>query len=204
MEENMDYNKQIKGAVYFPSRAYNAYQTWMYFDRTVIARDFGYAKSAGLNALRIFTSYEYWQEEAELFWKKFESLLSVAEEQDILVMPILFENCGREPSRENMLDQDPETAACIQSPGRKITENRKLWGKPAEYTREFMKRYADDERLAAIELMNEPHEETGDIPFAQFITKTAFDMKKRVPLNGLKFISFMIIFPLTERILRRN
>lgn len=49
----MDYNKQIKGAVYFPSRAYNAYQTWMYFDRTVIARDFGYAKSAGLNALRI-------------------------------------------------------------------------------------------------------------------------------------------------------
>lgn len=59
MEENMDYNKQIKGAVYFPSRAYNAYQTWMYFDRTVIARDFGYAKSAGLNALRIFTSYEY-------------------------------------------------------------------------------------------------------------------------------------------------
>lgn len=91
----MDHNKQIKGAVYFPSRAYNAYQTWMYFDRTVIARDFGYAKSAGLNALRIFTSYEYWQEEAELFWKKFESLLSVAEEQDILVMPILFENCGR-------------------------------------------------------------------------------------------------------------
>ncbi len=179
----MDHNKQIKGAVYFPSRAYNAYQTWMYFDRTVIARDFGYAKSAGLNALRIFTSYEYWQEEAELFWKKFESLLSVAEEQDILVMPILFENCGREPSRENMLDQDPETAACIQSPGRKITENRKLWGKPAEYTREFMKRYADDERLAAIELMNEPHEETGDIPFAQFITKTAFDMKKRVPLS---------------------
>lgn len=54
MEENMDYNKQIKGAVYFPSRAYNAYQTWMYFDRTVIARDFGYAKSAGLNALLHF------------------------------------------------------------------------------------------------------------------------------------------------------
>lgn len=50
MEENMDHNKQIKGAVYFPSRAYNAYQTWMYFDRTVIARDFGYAKSAGLKA----------------------------------------------------------------------------------------------------------------------------------------------------------
>ena len=101
----MDYNKQIKGAVYFPSRAYNAYQTWMYFDRTVIARDFGYAKSAGLNALRIFTSYEYWQEEAELFWKKFESLLSVAEEQDILVMPILFENCGREPSRDVKLQK---------------------------------------------------------------------------------------------------
>ena len=181
--EHMDKNRKIKGAVYFPSRVYNAYQTWLYFDRTEIARDFGYAQSIGLTALRIFTSYEYWQEEAESFWEKFETLLIEAKEHDILIMPILFENCGREPSRENRLSRDPYTAACIQSPGRKITGDPELWEKPAEYSREFMKRYADDRRLAAIELMNEPHEETGDIPFARFITKTAFGMKKSVPLS---------------------
>ena len=53
----MDRYKQIKGAVYFPARAYNAYQTWKDFDKKEIERDFGYAKDVGLNALRIFTSY---------------------------------------------------------------------------------------------------------------------------------------------------
>lgn len=179
----MDQNKRIKGAVYFPSRAYNAYQTWMDFDEAEIARDFGFAQGAGLNALRIFTSYEYWLEEPECFWQKFELMLTLAEKHHIMVMPILFENCGREPSRENRQDRDPRTAACVQSPGREITENPNLWEKPADYTREFMSRYADDGRLAAIEAMNEPHEETGDIPFAQFITQTAYGLKKSVPLT---------------------
>lgn len=182
-EEKMDNKKQIKGAVYFPSRAYNAYQTWLYFDEAEVARDFGYAQSIGLNALRIFTSYEFWQEKPEVFWAKFEALLNRAAEKDILVLPILFENCGREPSRENMLDRNPYTAACVQSPGRKITGNPELWEKPAAYTSEFMRRYADDERLIAIETMNEPHEETGDVSFAQFITQIAFGLKKRVPLS---------------------
>lgn len=175
--------KQIKGAVYFPSRAYNAYQTWKDFDETEISRDFGYAQSAGINALRIFTSYEYWLEEPELFWQKLERLLVAAAEHDMLVMPILFENCGKEPSCENRLDRDPLTAACVQSPGRSVTKNPALWETPAAYTREFMSRYADDKRLIAIETMNEPHEETGDIPFARFITQIAYEMKKSVPLS---------------------
>lgn len=180
----MDKKNQIKGAVYFPSRAYNAYQTWLYFDEKEIARDFGYAKDAGLNALRIFTSYEYWQEEPEAFWQKWETLLALAAQRDILVMPILFENCGREPSQENKLDQNPYTAVCIQSPGHAVTTgNKELWEGPAVYVREFMGRYAGDERLAAIETMNEPHEETGDIPFAQFITQTAYGLRKSVPLS---------------------
>lgn len=179
----MNIYKQIKGAVYLPSRAYNAYQAWLHFNEAEILRDFGYAQDAGLNALRIFTSYEYWMQNPEKFWRKFETLLIIAAEHDILVMPILFENCGREPSRENMLDRNPDTAVCIQSPGRGITGNPDLWEKPAVYTREFMERYADDERLVAIETMNEPHEETGDIPFAQFITQTAYALKKRVPLS---------------------
>lgn len=179
----MDNNKQIKGAVYFPSRAYNAYQTWKYFEKKEIERDFGYAKDAGLNTLRIFTSYEYWIEEPERFWEKWETLLALADKQEILVMPILFENCGREPLRENALDKNPLTAVCIQSPGRKVTGTGELWSRPADYTCEFMERYGDDDRLIAIETMNEPHEETGDIPFAQYITQIAHGLKKKIPLS---------------------
>ena len=52
---------EVKGAVYFPARAYNAYQTYDFFDRNEIERDFSYAESVGINALRIFTSYEQYR-----------------------------------------------------------------------------------------------------------------------------------------------
>ena len=49
------------GAVYFPSKVYNAYQTYEYFDASELERDFSYAEKAGITALRIFTSYEQYQ-----------------------------------------------------------------------------------------------------------------------------------------------
>ena len=33
------------GAVYFPSRVYNAYQTYEYFDASELERDFSYAEN---------------------------------------------------------------------------------------------------------------------------------------------------------------
>lgn len=78
------YFDKVKGAVYFPSRAYNAYQTYENYDRNEIDRDFGYAESAGLNALRIFTSYEQYQKNGENFFLKFDDILDRATAHGIL------------------------------------------------------------------------------------------------------------------------
>ena len=173
----------IKGAVYFPARAYNAYQTYLGFSEEEVRRDFGYAQAAGINGLRIFTSYEYWREAPAAFWQKFEQLLCAAADTGIGVMPILFENCGREPSPQNALDRSPLPAACIQSPGRTITGNPALWQPPLDYMREFMARYKSDSRLLAIECMNEPNENSGDLPFARRVTQEAHSLKGSVPLT---------------------
>ncbi|MBQ2461684.1 MAG: hypothetical protein II504_04510, partial [Clostridia bacterium] len=69
---DQSYFTGIRGAVYFPARAYNAYQTYSLFDAAVIDRDFGYAQQAGINALRMFVSPEFWAEEPELFMERFE------------------------------------------------------------------------------------------------------------------------------------
>lgn len=71
------YYQDVRGAVYFPSRAYNAYQTWHELDTAEIDRDFGYAQQAGINALRMFTSYEYWQEAGEEFFNRFEQVIAL-------------------------------------------------------------------------------------------------------------------------------
>lgn len=176
-------NDLIKGAVYFPSRVYNAYQTYLFFDIDEIKRDFHFAQSAGINAIRLFTSYEYWCQEPAALWEKLDALLTEARNAGIKVMPILFENCGRAPTPENALSRDPYTAVCIQSPGRAVTSDEALWGGPLQYVEEFMGRYADDDRLIAIEVMNEPNEPSGDIPFARKMTEAAHARKGSIPLT---------------------
>ena len=173
----------VRGAVYFPSRAYNAYQTYEYFDAAEIDRDFGYAESAGLNALRIFTSYEQYLKDSERLFSSFDSILQSAASHGIRVMAILFENCGVPFTDESALSRDPMTAVCVQSPGRRVTDDSSLWSGPMEYVRAFMERYRNDERLIAIEVMNEPHMETGDVPFAIEAIRTASSMTGSVPLT---------------------
>src|SRR5438270_1248673 len=59
--------ESIRGAIYISSEAYNAPQMWKNFDLNETRRDFGYAKKVGLNALRVWASYEYWRMEPERF-----------------------------------------------------------------------------------------------------------------------------------------
>ena len=149
------------GAVYFPSRVYNAYQTYEYFDASEIERDFSYAEKAGITALRIFTSYEQYLKDKTAFFSKFDTLLAIAAKHGIRVMPVLFENCGRDFTDENAMDMDPDTAVCVKSPALKTIQDPSLWTGCLQYTQDFMIRYADDERLAAIEIMNEPDYKIG-------------------------------------------
>lgn len=172
-----------KGAVYFPSRAFNAYQTYRDFRPEEIRRDFGYAEQAGINAIRLFLSYEYWLAFPEQLWEKFDTLLELARQSKIRVMPILFENCGRPSCPENAQNGHPLTAACMQSPGRIVTGDPALWEGPLSFVDAFMKRYAGDDRLLAIEVMNEPNENSGDLPFARRMTQRAFEQKKQIPLT---------------------
>ncbi len=173
----------VRGAVYFPSRAYNAYQTYEYFNDDEIDRDFGYAEKAGLNALRIFTSYEQYRKDSAVFFSKFDRLLAIAYKHGIRVMAILFENCGLPFTIDNALSRDPMKAVCVQSPGRDITSDSTKWAEPFGYIRDFMSRYADDRKLLAIEVMNEPHMETDDVPFALEAVKTAYSLKGTVPIT---------------------
>lgn len=173
----------IKGAVYVPSRAYNAYQVFEFFDKEEIDRDFSYAEDAGINAIRFFTSYEHYLLDNTVYFEKFDALLSAAKKHGIRVMPVLFEDCGKPNTPENRMDRNLLTAVCVQSPDRSITDYPKLWDGPLQYLKAFMERYRDDERLIAIEVMNEPHESSRNNDFAYYMLVQAHSMKGSVPLT---------------------
>lgn len=121
---------RIRGAVYIPARAYNVYQMWREYDPQVTERDLSYAKSLRLNALRLWTSYEWWLEDRDSLEKSMRHLFTAAERQGIRLLVSAFEGCGVEPTRERFLDKDPWTAVCVTSPGEAVIGATDGWRRP--------------------------------------------------------------------------
>lgn len=177
----------IRGAIYVPAEAYNAPQMWRDFDPAQTARDFDDAKAIHLNALRIWASYEYWRTNPSKFGQEFDRFLAIAKQHDIRILVSLFENDGVAPTPANMWSKDPKEAFAIQSPGRAIAAGPASgWSEPRRFVQWFMERYGRDDRLLAIEIMNEPNEagaNTPTVPFAKAMFTTAKSLQGIVPLT---------------------
>lgn len=193
----------LRGAVYVPARAFHAYQTWRDYDEADVERDLGYAASLNLTGLRMFLSYEFWLEDAAAHARRFDHLLGAAAERGLGIVPILFESAGREPTRENLTDRDPLTAAAVRSPSHAVVKNQPRgptsdgvpdvvrtligrdhrWDEPAAFVEWVMQEYGDDDRLVAIELMNEPGGWPQREAFARAMLRTADDHRGSVPLT---------------------
>ncbi len=146
-----------RGAIYFPTRAFNAYQFWSEYSPETTARDLGYATRLKLNALRLWLSYEFWLRDAAALKRAFDDLLQAAAQRSIRVMPALFEGVGVAPTSEALVEKDPQRAFAILSPSNVVSNDPVQWKKPLEYVEWFAGHYASDARLLAIEVHNEPH-----------------------------------------------
>jgi hypothetical protein len=183
---------------------------WKYYNPAETRRDFGYAREIHLNALRIWASYEYWQMEPERFKASLDQLLDIAQSNGIRILISLFEEDGVAPTPENMWTTDPGKAFDIRSPSLAVVSpaHPSRWENPRKYLEWFMKNYGNDQRLLAIEVMNEPNGST--VPFAKSMFRTAKSMAGSVPLTvgsdsvehaldyvplGLDIIEFHVNFP---------
>jgi hypothetical protein len=123
------------------------------------------------------------------FQSEFDQLLGVAHDFNIRILISLFENDGVPPTPENMWTTDPQKAFDIQSPGIEIAspDHKERWEQPRQFVEWFMKRYGNDDRVLAIEVMNEPSEnrpaKPGTVPFAQAMFTTAKSLQRSVPLT---------------------
>lgn len=184
----MDDPASISGAIYIPYGAYNAPQMWKNFDPAETERDLGYARRIHLNGLRVWASYEYWQMEPAKFKANFDRFLAIARKHDIRILISLFEQDGEAPTPENMWATDPVHGLDVQSPGNAITRGAEAgWEAPRGFIRWFMQHYASDDRLLAIEVMNEPavggNKGGSSVPFAKSMLQTAKSMQGSVPLT---------------------
>ena len=173
----------IRGAIYLPTHAFNIYQMWNEYDPAVIERDLGYATRVNLNAIRAWVSYRFWRQDSQAFERRFEHFLQTAADRGLTVLIGFFEAIGGAPTKENLTDHNLMTATSVISPGANIVLKKHNWHKARSFVTWFMKRYASDDRLMAIEVMNEPGWIKANIRFSKAMFQRMRELKGSVPLT---------------------
>lgn len=173
----------VRGAVYFPSRSFNHYQSWETYDPGEAVRDVAYASTLDLNALRVLVSYQFWRDRPQQFAWNVDHFLGVAAEQGIRILPVLFESVGVEPTREALEERDILRNGAVRSPSHEVLRDERRWDGPRRFVREFVRRYGDHEGLLAVEIMNEPGGLTPRVEFCRAMLRTARDADASVPLT---------------------
>ncbi|SIQ78324.1 Cellulase (glycosyl hydrolase family 5) [Haladaptatus litoreus] len=173
----------VRGAMYLPARAMNSFQMWHTYERGVTERDMGFATRLNLNALRTWLSYEAWHKDRESFGRAVDHFLRTAESHGIRVMLGIFEGVGRPPVPKNLYDTDPWTGTSVWSPGKQVMRNPDRWSEPTRFAEWVMNRYRDDERVLAIEVMNEPGWRPWKKRFAREMFRVVREERGDVPLT---------------------
>jgi len=169
--------------MYLPARAFTVYQMWADYDEGVIERDLDYARRVNLNAVRVWASYEFWKRESDAHERRVDHFLRAAAERDISVLFSLFEGNGVWPTDGNLTDRNPFTGVGVRSPGDATLADRSKWTDAARFVEWFAGRYGDDDRLLAVEVMNEPHWDPRAKPFARSMFETLARNRGSVPLT---------------------
>lgn len=172
-----------RGAIYIPAGAYNTWQQWNNYDQQETERDFSYAARLNLDSLRIWLSYEYWLEAPERLESCLDQMLTAADKQGLKILLALFDSCGVDNTKAARENRNFKTAVAVKSPGLAISRDESRWNEPAGFVERIMGLHADDDRILAIEVMNEPGVDDNRLAMTRYLFKRAKEKQKTIPLT---------------------
>lgn len=152
----------LVGANYVPKNAINQLEMWQAdtFDPAQIDRELGWAESIGMNTMRVFLHDLLWQQDAEGFRKRIDQFLAIAERHHIRPMFVLFDSVWNPNPR--LGPQHPpipgvHNSGWVQSPGLPALMDRSQWPRLKTYVQGVVGAFANDPRVLAWDLWNEPN-----------------------------------------------
>jgi hypothetical protein len=157
------YNSQpwLVGCNFAPSTAINQLEMWQAdtFDPETIDRELGWAKSLGMNTVRVFLHDLPWHEDREGFYERVDRFLDIAARHEIRPMIVFFDGVW-DPDPQSGPQRRPRTgvhnSGWVQSPGRVVLADNAKQDALQPYVTDMLKRYGEDKRVLAWDLFNEP------------------------------------------------
>ncbi|HEX7916728.1 cellulase family glycosylhydrolase [Rudaea sp.] len=155
----------ILGANYLPANAINELEMWQAdtFDPARIDLELGWAQGLGMNTMRVFLHDLLWQQDAAGFKQRIDQFLAIAAKHGIKPIFVLFDSCwDPEPKLGPQHPPIPgvHNSGWVQSPGVALADPAQ-YPRLERYVKDIVGSFADDKRVLAWDVWNEPDNEGG-------------------------------------------
>ncbi len=154
----------LVGSDYIPSDAINQLEMWQAatFDPSRIDIELGWAQAMGMNTMRVFLHDLLWQQDQAGFQHRMGVFLSIAATHRIRPVFVLFDSCW--DPYPHLGPQHPpipgvHNSGWVQSPGRAALEDSAQDARLRAYVEGVIGAFANDPRVLAWDLWNEPDNE---------------------------------------------
>ncbi len=155
------------GANYIPRDAINELEMWQAatFDPREIDLELGWAQAIGMNTMRVFLHDLLWQQDAKGFQQRIDTFLSIAARHHIRPVFVLFDSCW-DPDPKLGPQRPPipgvHNSGWVQSPGMAALSDPSQYPRLEAYVKGVIGAFANDPRILAWDLWNEPDNGDGD------------------------------------------
>lgn len=150
----------VKGAVFAPTNAVNQIQHWLEYDPEINDRELSYAKTYGLNFVRVYLHNLLWENDSESLLGHLEDFLTRADKYGLKTELVFFDDCWNpEPvyGPQEAPKYGVHNSRWVQAPGASFKQNYAAnKQKLKEYVQGIVSAYANDDRIAFWNIYNEP------------------------------------------------
>ena len=173
----------LVGSNYIPANAINQLEMWQAesFDPALIDRELGWAENIGMNTMRVFLHDLLWQQDAAGFRKRIDQFLTIASKHHIRPMFVLFDSCwDPEPKlgRQHPPIPGVHNSGWVQSPGAGALSDAAQYARLKAYVQGVIGAFANDRRVLAWDLWNEPNDGGG--AYAKTEAKNKIEYEKKL------------------------
>jgi len=156
----------VTGANFLPSNAINQLEMWQAetFDPVTIDRELGWAEGVGMKTMRVFLHDLLWKQDAAGMKQHMNTFLTIAAKHHIRPVFVFFDSCW-DPNPALGPQHPPvpgvHNSGWVQSPGRVALMDPAQEPRLEAYVKEVVAAFANDDRILAWDLWNEPDNGNG-------------------------------------------
>jgi hypothetical protein len=156
----------LVGSNYVPKSAINQLEMWQEatFDPAEIDLEFGWAEALGMNTMRVFLDDLLWRQDSAGFTRRIDRFLNLASKHQIRPLFVLFDSVW-DPFPHLGPQHAPipgiHNSGWVQSPGARALADPSGYPRLKAYVQGVLRAFANDERILAWDVWNEPGADNG-------------------------------------------